>query len=84
MQDASSGSYEQHVLVHKHIYNYKFIVITFPENSLGVFASVWPRYSHYGIIACKTYLFTYQKYFASIEMLYNILHYKMIFIIKTR
>ena len=31
MQDAWPGSYEQHVLVHKHIYTYKFIMITFPE-----------------------------------------------------
>ena len=31
MQDAHSCSYEQHVLVHKHVYTYKFIMITFPE-----------------------------------------------------
>ena len=34
MQDAHSCSYEQHVLVCKHVYNYKFIMITFPENYL--------------------------------------------------
>ena len=34
MQDACSCSYEQHVLVCKHVYTYKFIMITFPENYL--------------------------------------------------
>ena len=31
MQDAQSCSYEQHVVVCKHVYTYKFIMITFPE-----------------------------------------------------
>ena len=42
-------------------------MLTFPENSLWVSPSVWLR------SVCKTYLFAKQKYFAPIEMLYNIL-----------
>ena len=37
------------------------------KDYLRVFPSVWPRN------ICKTYLFMKQKYFAPIEMLYNIL-----------
>ena len=36
MQDAHSCSFEQHVLVCKHVYTYKFILITSPENNLWV------------------------------------------------
>ena len=32
MKDACPCSYEQHVLVGKHVYTYKCIMITFPEN----------------------------------------------------
>ena len=31
MQDIHSGSYEQHILLCKHVYTYKLIMITFPE-----------------------------------------------------
>ena len=31
MEDACLCSCEQHVLVYKHVYTYKFIMITFPE-----------------------------------------------------
>ena len=49
----------------KHIYTNKFIMITFPENSLWVSPSVWLR------TECKTYSFAKQKYFTPIEMIYN-------------
>ena len=55
MQDAHLCSYEQHVLVHKHIYAYKFIMITFPEklfyeylhlHSLNIFSIVELHVKH--------------------------------------
>ena len=45
MQDARSNSWEQHVLVCKHVYANKFIMITFPEKlSIGVSTCVAERY----------------------------------------
>ena len=38
---------------------------------MGFFLSVQLRYSDYIVIACKTYLFSKQKYFAPIQMLFN-------------